>query len=140
MGFPLSDAEVVTSSQVPVVPLWSATNPFRTYGWLLFALLVFGLTGNHWITRVLGWGPIAAFGRASLCLYLLHFNTWIALHEYHVPERLHVEAFDPWFSYLVMLTFAYAAFRLVEKPAQHFLLTRYVYKSAPPVQASAPLG
>ncbi len=106
----------------------------------LFATLVFGLTGKHWITRALGWGPIAAFGRASLCLYLLHFNTWIVLHEYHVPERLHVQAFDPWFSYAVMLTFAYAAFRLVEKPAQNFLLTHYVYTSAPPVQASAPLG
>lgn len=106
----------------------------------LFATLVFGLTGTHWITRALAWGPIGAFGRASLCLYLLHFNTWIALHEFHIPEHLHVERFDPWFSYAVMLGFAYAAFRLVEKPVQNLLLTRYVYKTPPPVQASAPLG
>ena len=106
----------------------------------IFAVLVFGLTGTHWITRALGWGPIVGFGRASLCLYLLHFNTWIVLHEFHIPERLHVEQLDPWFSYTVMLAFAYAAFRLVEKPVQSFLLTRYVYKAAPPVQASAPLG
>ncbi len=106
----------------------------------VFATLVFGLTGRHWITRALGWGPVAAFGRASLCLYLLHFNTWIVLHQFHVPERLHVQGLDPWFSYAVMLAFAYAAFRLVERPAQSFLLTHYVYKAPPPVQASAPLG
>lgn len=107
----------------------------------LFAVLVFGLTGTHWITRALSWGPIGAFGRASLCLYLLHFNTWIVLHAFQVPERLHVQRFDPWFSYAVMLGFAYAAFCLVEKPAQSFLLTRYVYKTAqPPAQASTPLG
>ena len=103
----------------------------------IFGTLVFGLTGTHWITRTLGWGPIAAFGRASLCLYLLHFNTWIVLHQYRIPERLHVQQFDPWFSYAVMLSFAYAAFLLVEKPVQSFLLTRYVYK-APPPQPLAP--
>ena len=106
----------------------------------IFAMLVFGLTGTHWITRALGWGPIAAFGRASLCLYLLHFNTWIVLHEFHIPERLHAQQFDPWFSYAVMLTFAYTAFRFIERPIQSFLLTRYVYKAPPPMQASAPLG
>ena len=106
----------------------------------IFALLVFGLTGTHWIARTLGWGPIAAFGRASLCLYLLHFNTWIVLHQFRVPERLHVQALDPWFSYCVMLAFAYLAFLLVERPAQTFLLTRYVYKAPPPVVASTPLG
>ncbi|MGI4854333.1 MAG: acyltransferase family protein [Janthinobacterium lividum] len=106
----------------------------------LFAVLVFGLTGRHWISRALSWGPIGEFGRASLCLYLLHFNTWIALHEFRVPERLHVTQLDPWFSYAFMLTFAYVAFLLVELPAQKFLLTRYVYRSAPPVQVSAPLG
>lgn len=105
----------------------------------LFAVLVFGLTGDHWISRALSWGPIGAFGRASLCLYLLHFNTWIVLHTYHVPERLHVQQFEPWFSYAIMLAFAYAAFRWVEKPVQNFLLTRYVYKALPSVQASAPL-
>lgn len=106
----------------------------------LFAMLVFGLTGNHWLTRALSWGPIGAFGRASLCLYLLHFNTWIVLHEFHIPERVHMQQFDPWFSYAIMLAFAYAAFRLVEKPVQNFLLTRYVYKAPPPLQVSAPLG
>jgi peptidoglycan/LPS O-acetylase OafA/YrhL len=106
----------------------------------LFAALVLGLTGNHFLARILGWGPIAAFGRASLCLYLLHFNTWIVLHENHIPQKLHVAALDPWISYAFILVMAYAAFIAVEKPAQKFLLSRYVYKTPPPVQASTPLG
>lgn len=107
----------------------------------VFALLVWGLTGNHVITRLLGWGPIAAFGRASLCLYLLHFNTYLFLHDHHLPERLGVQTLDPWISYVFILCFAYAAFRLVEHPAQKFLLSRWVYReSKPPVQVSTPLG
>jgi peptidoglycan/LPS O-acetylase OafA/YrhL len=106
----------------------------------IFATLVLGLTGTHFLTRILGWGPIAAFGRASLCLYLLHFNTWIVLHDNHIPQKLHVAAFDPWISYAFILLMAYLAFILVEKPAQKYLLSRWVYKSTPPVQASTPLG
>jgi peptidoglycan/LPS O-acetylase OafA/YrhL len=106
----------------------------------VFAMLVLGLTGVHWISRVLGWGPIAGFGRASLCLYLLHFNTWITLHEHHIPERLGVGALDPWISYVFILCLAYAAYRFVEHPAQKFLLARFVYKTPPPVQAEPPLG
>jgi peptidoglycan/LPS O-acetylase OafA/YrhL len=106
----------------------------------IFALLVLGLTGVHFISRVLGWGPIAAFGRASLCLYLLHFNTWITLHDHHIPERLGVAALDPWISYVFILCFAYSAYRLVEHPAQKYLLSRWVYKTPPPAEVSAPLG
>ena len=107
----------------------------------VFALLVLGLTGVHVISRVLGWGPIAGFGRASLCLYLLHFNTWITLHDHHIPERLGVARLDPWISYVFILCFAYAAYRLVEHPAQKYLLTNFVYKEPkPPVQVEAPLG
>ncbi len=106
----------------------------------LFATLVLGLTGDHWITRVLGWGPIAAFGRASLCLYLLHFNTWITIHDHHIPERLHVERFDPWISYAFILCWAYAAFVFVEQPAQRWLLKRWVHREPSPMEVTAPLG
>lgn len=107
----------------------------------VFAVLVWGLTGDHFIAKILGWGPIAAFGRASLCLYLLHFNTFIFIHDHHLPERLHVQAYDPWISYAFILCFAYAAFKLVEHPAQKFLLSRWVYRAPkPPVEVSAPLG
>ena len=89
---------------------------------------------------MLGWGPIAASGRASLCLYLLHFNTWITLHNFRIPERLGVARFDPWFSYGFILLFAYAAFRLVEQPSQRYLLARFVH-TPPPVSAdNLPLG
>ncbi len=107
----------------------------------VFAVLVWGLTGNHWVSRVLGWGPIAAFGRASLCLYLLHFNTFIFIHDHHLPERLGVAKYDPWISYAFILCFAYTAFKLVEHPAQKYLLSRWVYREPkPPVQVEAPLG
>ncbi len=106
----------------------------------VFALLVLGLTGRHWISRLLGWGPIAGFGRASLCLYLLHFNTWITLHDHHIPERLHVAALDPWISYAFILCFSYAAFLLVERPAQRYILTNWVHRTPPPNQLSGPLG
>jgi peptidoglycan/LPS O-acetylase OafA/YrhL len=106
----------------------------------VFALLVMGLTGVHGISKVLGWGPIAAFGRASLCLYLLHFNTWITIHEQHLPERLHVARFDPWISYAFILTFAYAAYVLVEHPAQKWILANWVHKTPSPQAVTAPLG
>lgn len=107
----------------------------------VFALLVWGLTGDHWISRFLGWGPIAAFGRASLCLYLLHFNTFLFIHDHHLPERLGVAKYDPWISYAFILCFAYTAFKLVEHPAQKYLLSRWVYREPkPPVQVSTPLG
>ena len=106
----------------------------------VFALLVMGLTGVHWISKLLGWGPIAAFGRASLCLYLLHFNTWITMHDNHVPERLHVTALEPWFSYCFILAFAYAAYLLVEHPAQKWILTNWVHKTPSPRAVSTPLG
>lgn len=104
----------------------------------VFALLVMGLTGVHWITKVLGWGPIAAFGRASLCLYLLHFNTWITMHEIHLPERLHVTALEPWFSYCFILAFAYVAYLGVERPAQRWILTHWVYKTPVPATVTTP--
>ena len=111
-----------------------------THGGLLtplFALLVLGLTGRHWITALLGFGPFAAFGRASFCLYLLHFNLWVMLHDFHVPERLRLAAWDPWFSYAVILLLAYAAYRLVERPVQGYLLTNVVYKAPSAVQTTA---
>lgn len=106
----------------------------------VFATLILGLTGTHWITRAISWGPIGVFGRASFCLYLLHFNLWNQIHEHHLPERLHVETFDPYFSYALILAVAYLAYRWVERPVQGYLLTHFVYKSKPPVQAQTPIG
>lgn len=110
----------------------------------VFGTLIVGLTGVHWLSRVLGWGPMGVFGRASFCLYLLHFNTWNMLHEHHVPQHLHLEALDPWLSYALILLVAYLAYRYVERPVQGYLLTHYVYKTpaSPPSASPAqtPLG
>ncbi len=106
----------------------------------VFAMLIVGLTGVHWISKAMGWGPLGIFGRASFCLYLLHFNTWTLLHEHNVPQHLHVEAWDPYFSYALILVVAYLAYRFVERPVQGYLLTNFVYKAPPPPQPQPPLG
>lgn len=100
----------------------------------LFATLIFGLTGTHWITKLLAIRPIAILGEASFCLYLLHFNTWLLLHDHHIPERLHVAALDPWISYVIIIAVAYTAFRLVETPARRTLLARWVHKKPHPME------
>ena len=97
----------------------------------VFALLVFGLTGTHWVSSIFSVGPLAAFGRASFCLYLLHFNLWMLIHDHHLPERWHFQAVDPWLSYVFILLVSYAAFIWVERPAQSYLLSRYVYAQKP---------
>lgn len=106
----------------------------------VFATLIVGLTGVHWISRSISWGPIGVFGRASFCLYLLHFNTWTLLHDHHVPERLHLQAWDPYVCYVLILLVAYLAYRWVERPVQGYILTNFVYKTPPPVQPQTPLG
>ena len=104
----------------------------------VFATLIIGLTGVHWLSRAFGWGPMGMFGRASFCLYLLHFNLWNLLHDHHVPERLHLAAWDPWLSYALILLAAYLAYRWVERPVQSYLLTNYVYKTPRPTLPASP--
>ncbi len=106
----------------------------------VFATLILGLTGRHWVSRAISWGPIGLFGRASFCLYLLHFNLWNVLQEHHVAEHLHLQATEPYFSYVAILLIAYLAYLLVEKPVQGYLLSHYVYKGAAPRQVQTPIG
>ena len=96
----------------------------------LFALLILGLSGSHPISSLFSWRPLLLLGETSYCLYLLHFNTFILIHRYHLPERLHVAAFDPWISYLALLAIAYAAFHLVENPARKAVLRRFSARPA----------
>ena len=44
------------------------------------------------------------------------------IHIYHLPERLHVVALDPWISYVAVIALAYATVRWVEKPARKLIL------------------
>lgn len=107
----------------------------------VFATLILGLTGSHWVSRAIAWGPIGLFGRASFCLYLLHFNLWNVLQQNHVAEHLHLQATEPYFSYVAILLIAYLAYLWVEKPVQGYLLSHFVYKGVtPPRLAQPPIG
>jgi peptidoglycan/LPS O-acetylase OafA/YrhL len=88
----------------------------------LFAMLVFGLSGPHMISSIFSWGPLLLIGESSYCLYLLHFNVFQLIHMYHLPERLHVGAFDPWISYAALVVLSILVYRFVENPARKTLL------------------
>ena len=88
----------------------------------LFSMLVIGLSGQNAIASAFGWRPIVLLGQTSYCMYLLHFNTINLVRQYHLPERLHVAALDPWLSYAFVLLLSYVAMRLVEEPARDAIL------------------
>src|SRR5580704_16070763 len=90
----------------------------------LFAAMIFGLSGPHPISSIFAWKPILLIGESSYCLYLLHFNVYILLHLYRIPERLHVAAFDPWISYAFIIVLALVIYRFVENPSRRAILQR----------------
>lgn len=90
----------------------------------LFCLLVLGLAGPNPIASVFAIRPLVVFGEATFALYLLHFNVFELIHEYHLPEHLHFVQFDPWVSYVAILALAYATVQFVEKPARRVILAR----------------
>jgi peptidoglycan/LPS O-acetylase OafA/YrhL len=91
----------------------------------LFAALVLGLSGSHPISSFFSWRPLLLVGESSYCLYLLHFNVFQLIHIYRVPDRLHLAALDPWFSYAVLILASLAVYRFVENPARKAILRRY---------------
>ncbi len=95
----------------------------------VFAALVLGLSGPHPISAIFSWRPLLLIGESSYCLYLLHFNVFQLLHTYHVPERLHLVALDPWLSYAILILLALAVFHFVEIPARRTILNRFSRKS-----------
>ncbi len=97
----------------------------------LFSLLTLGLAGPNPISWVFSIRPLVLLGEATFALYLLHFNVYMLIHNNHLPERLHLTAYDPWLSYGVLLVLAYAAFRLVEMPARKAILNRFSRKNRP---------
>jgi peptidoglycan/LPS O-acetylase OafA/YrhL len=84
----------------------------------LFAAIILGLAGPSWLARVFSWRPLVVVGASTYCLYLLHFNVFLLLHNYHVPELLHVQRLDPWISYVFIVLLAVAVQRWVEHPCQ----------------------
>ena len=102
----------------------------------VFAALVLGLSGPHPISALFTWRPLLLIGESSYCLYLLHFNVFQLLHTYHVPERLHLAALDPWLSYAILILLALAVFHFVEVPARRAILQRFSRKPRALVPAS----
>jgi peptidoglycan/LPS O-acetylase OafA/YrhL len=102
----------------------------------VFAALVLGLSGAHPISALFSWRPLLLIGESSYCLYLLHFNVFQLLHTYHVPERLHLAALDPWLSYAILILLALAVFHFVETPARKAILRRFSRKPRALVPAS----
>jgi peptidoglycan/LPS O-acetylase OafA/YrhL len=88
-------------------------------------LLVFGLCGPHAISRIFSWGPLLLIGESTYCLYLLHFNVFLLIHMYKLPERLHVGAFDPWISYAALIVLSILIYRYIENPVRKAILNRF---------------
>lgn len=91
----------------------------------LFAVLVLGLSGPHWITSCFAWRPLLLVGESSYCLYLIHFNLYQLLHRSGVLGWLHLTAFDPWVSYVIMVAAAVAVFKWYENPVRRAILRRF---------------
>ncbi len=97
----------------------------------LFCLLILGLAGPNLISSIFSFRPLVILGEATFALYLLHFNVFVIIHNHHLPERLHLAAYDPWISYVLLLVLAYIAFRFVENPARKLILRRFSRKPKP---------
>lgn len=89
----------------------------------LFSVLLLGLAGPNPIASVLAWRPVVLFGETTFALYLLHFNAFLLIHFYRIPERLHVARFDPWISYGFIMLLAWCVTRIFEQPARRFVLS-----------------
>ncbi len=85
-------------------------------------MTLLGLAGKHLLADLFSLWPFVALGEASYCLYLLHFNLWDLVHHFHIWERLHVAALDPWISYAFVIAAALAAYRWIEKPGRKWML------------------
>lgn len=88
----------------------------------LFAMLLIGLAGPNTIASAFAWKPIVLLGETTFALYLVHFNTFLLLHLYKIPERLHVARFDPWISYVAIILLAVVITFQYERPARNFVL------------------
>ena len=88
----------------------------------LYGMVVLALAGRNFLVRLFSIYPLIVIGEASYCLYLLHFNLWMFLHDdTHLVERAGLLRFDPWLSYALIVGFAVAAMYLVERPGQRWI-------------------
>jgi peptidoglycan/LPS O-acetylase OafA/YrhL len=87
----------------------------------LFGCIILGLAGENPLAYAIGCRPLVFVGEASYCLYLLHFNMWNLIHDTHVLDRVGLNRYDPWISYLLLILMALFALHFIEKPAQRRL-------------------
>ena len=90
----------------------------------LFSMLLLGLAGSNPVSAVFAWRPIVLLGETTFALYLVHFNAFLLLHFYKIPERLHVAQYDPWISYAFIMLLAVLITFQYERPARNFVLAR----------------
>lgn len=99
----------------------------------LYGMVVLALAGRNIIARLFTIYPLIVIGEASYCLYILHFNLWLFLHdETHLIERAGLLRFDPWLSYAIIVAIAIATMYLVERPGQR-LIKRWMHSAPAPV-------
>jgi peptidoglycan/LPS O-acetylase OafA/YrhL len=104
----------------------------------LYAMMILGLAGQNFLSRLFSLAPLLAVGEASYCLYILHFNLWNLIHDSKVLERTGLAPFDPWLSYTLLVLAALATLHWVERPGQRWIKRHFRFE--PPVQipTSAP--
>ncbi len=91
----------------------------------LFATLLIALSGPSPVASVFAWTPIRKVGETTFSLYLIHFNAWLLIHYYKIPDHLHLAWADPWISYIVIIALAFAVLRVYEGPARAFVLRTF---------------
>ncbi len=104
----------------------------------LYAMVILGLAGQNFLARLFSVAPLLAVGEASYCLYILHFNLWLLIHNFKLLERTGLARFDPWISYALLVIAALAALRWVERPGQRWIKRRFRFEPQVQVPTSTP--
>jgi peptidoglycan/LPS O-acetylase OafA/YrhL len=87
----------------------------------LFGCLILGLSGINPLSKFFSFSAFVFVGESSYCLYLMHFNLWTLLHQSGILPRLHLDQYDPWVSYAILVGLGLLTLHIVEKPAQKVL-------------------
>ena len=118
----------LVASTVLLVPLLGAVEDESGYfglgGWLLnidvvvFVLAVALATPPAYLTRTVGWGPLALAGRYSLVLYIWHYPLFWYLSKNETDWSWQTRTV---LAYLATLVIAILAQLLIERPVQRWL-------------------
>jgi peptidoglycan/LPS O-acetylase OafA/YrhL len=120
-AFSLLTLAYQTQTTLPLYPLMHEPLMVPFY-----SMIIFGLAAPHWLAKLIARPLFVKIGEASYCLYILHFNMWLLLHNSGVLVKLHLARYDPWISYLLLLIGALLAYNLVEEPARKYIRRKVV--------------